>query len=189
MLLNTISRTKLRKSVRVLGLPSLIILASAWCIGAAQGGNSEAPPPPTQASLEAAAAKFTKILKDKDVTSLVLELSRNGVYLGVDSDKLPYKEAVKSLNEKGGIYYVFFETQLLNGKRDPQRMVSLRDQLMEAKSVKIHAAIASEKGKIYGDVTLLAVGNPAFGDRGDDFCSLVYVFEGGAWKIMNVEYL
>jgi hypothetical protein len=177
------------KSLRVLALPLLTVLLTTWCVGATQRGDSVAASAPTQESLEASAAKFIKILRDKDVSGLASEFSRGGVYLGVDSTKQSYKTVVKSLTEKSGVYYVFFETELLNGKRDPGAVVSLRDHLIEAKSIKVHANIETEKGKIYGFVTIFAIGNPIFGDRGDDFCDVVYVREDNEWKIMNVEYL
>ena len=44
----------------------------------------------------------------------------------------PYEQTVKSLNEKSGVYHVFFETELMNGKRDPGTDGLLRDQLIEA---------------------------------------------------------
>jgi hypothetical protein len=175
--------------LRIAGISLAITLTTAWCIGAIQRGNSAPTSSPTQESLESSAAKFTKILKDKDISGLAAELSRNGVYLGIDSGKFSYEQVVKSLSQKGEFYYVFFETRLFNGKRDPHRMRSLRDQLIEAKSIKVHANIATEKGKIYGRVTISAIANPIFGDSGDAFCDVVYTRENGEWKIMNVEYL
>jgi hypothetical protein len=178
-----------RKSIRIVGVSLLIVSAMAWRVTAFQRGNSGTTSPPTEESLETSAAKFVKILKDKDINGLASEFSKNGVYLGVDSDKLPYKQAVKSLNEKSGVYHVFFETELVNGKRDPGAMVCLRDQLTEAKSIKVHVNIATEKGKIYGTVTISAVGNPIFGDQGDAFCDVVYARENGEWKITSVQYV
>lgn len=176
-------------TLRVLGLCLLIVLAGVWCIGAVQRGNSATTSSPTQESLESSAAKFIRILREKNVDGLSSEFSRNGAYLGVDSVRFPYKEIVKSLNEKGDFYYDFFETRLFDGKRDPNSVPSLRDQLLEAKFIRFHASLGSEKGKTYGSVTVIAVGNPVYGDHGEAICDLVYVRENGQWKITNAQYL
>jgi hypothetical protein len=183
------SSVLMRKSLGVLGLSFILVLSTAWRIGAVQRRNSATTSSPTQESLESSAAKFIKILREKDIAGLSSEFSRNGAYLGVDSVRFPYKEIVKSLNEKGEFYFDFFETRLFNGKRDPNRVPSLRDQLLEARLTRFHASLGSEKGKTYGNVTVIAVGNPVYGDRGDAICDLVYVRENGKWKITNIEYL
>jgi hypothetical protein len=185
----TPSSVLMRKSLGVLGLSFILGLSAAWSVTAVHCGDSATTSSPMQESLESSAAKFIKILREKNVAGLLSEFSRNGAYLGVDSGRFPYKVIVKSLNEKGEFYFDFFETRLFDGKRDPNRVPSLRDQVLEAKVTRFHASLESEKGKTYGSVTIIVVGNPVYGNGGEAICDLVYVRENGEWKITNVQYL